>query len=439
MTAERKTLQRCLFTDDAGPEVVRVERAPAPPTDRGLDSLFNSGRIALRRGAIFDQTPGPVPLDDLQAHQRIQGMLVGLAVGDALGHSTEWQYDPERRHREFGTIVDHVGHAAAKPGRISDDTQMSFWTLECLLANGGFDFEQLASWFVERRSRIVGGGRNTAGALARHAERLRGGEPPRYECAGDPRTEGRGNGTMMRFAPLLLPHLRRPTTQLWADLALGTFVTHGHPAALSATIAFGHLLWEILRRPAGEAPPPLWWLDEYVRVARELEAWPVSFVTAADGLPAWFRGFEGCLWEFVDTRVRDAWRRGVSIRDACSLAGFGSGADCIQSVPAVLYVLMHHADSYESAVIAAVNDTKDNDTAASIVGAFAGALHGRRAIRRRWIEGISSASLAAPGGPREDDRSFIERLARQAAERFVEGPKVATVRPAPRGQLDPSP
>ena len=420
MTAGPKTLQRSLFTDHVGSEVERADRGRAPDADRGLDRLFSNQHIALRRGAIFDHTPAELNLDDLQAHQRVQGMLVGLAVGDALGHSTEWQYDPDRRHREFGTIVDHVSPSSSQPGRISDDTQMSFWTLEYLLARGALDFEQLASWFVERRGRIVGGGRNTAGALARHAERLRGGGPPWYACAGDPRMEGRGNGAVMRFAPLLLPHLRRPSTQLWADLTLGTLVTHGHPAALSATIAFGHLLWEILRRPVGDAPTPLWWLDEYVRVARDLEAWPLSFAQADDGLPARFRGFAGCLWEFIDTRVREAWRRGLPVRDACSLAGFGSGADCVQSVPAVLYVLMHHADSFESAVIAAVNDTKDNDTAASIVGAFAGALHGQRAIRRRWIEGIASASLAAPG-EREDDRSRIERLAQQATEHFVAG------------------
>jgi ADP-ribosylglycohydrolase len=389
------------------------------PTQHILEDLFRHRRIALRRGALFDRTPGELPLDDLRIQQRIEGMLIGLAVGDALGHATEWQYDPERRHREFGTIVDHVGTAGTKPGRISDDTQMSFWTVECLLAHGAFDFEALVAWFVERRDRIVGGGRNTAGALARHAERLRGVGPPLHACPGDPRSDGRGNGCVMRFSPLLLPHLRRPSPQLWVELALGTFATHGHPAALAATLAYGHLLWEILRRPVGEAPAPEWWLDEFVGVARELEAEPLPFVLGGNGLPSYFRGFDGYLWEFVDTQVRQAWRRGVSVRDACSLAGFGSGADCIQSVPAVLYVLMHHADSFESAVIAAVNDTKDNDTVASIVGAFTGALHGRRAIRRRWIDGISSASLRPAISERQEDRDLIERLAQQAAERFV--------------------
>jgi len=40
-------------------------------------------------------------------------------------------------------------------------------------------------------------------------------------------------------------------------------------------------------------------------------------------------------------------------------------------------------------VVRAVNDIVDNDTIAAIVGAAAGALHGRRAIPQRWVSGLS--------------------------------------------------
>ena len=66
---------------------------------------------------------------------------------------------------------------------------------------------------------------------------------------------------------------------------------------------------------------------------------------------------------------------------------------------------MHHADNLPSAVIAAVNDTKDNDTVAAVVGAFTGALHGRRAIRQKWLDGISSSSLGDPSS--SDDRTAL--------------------------------
>ena len=62
----------------------------------------------------------------------------------------------------------------------------------------------------------------------------------------------------------------------------------------------------------------------------------------------------------------------------------------------MLYVLMHHADSFESAVIAAVNDTKDNDTVASIVGAFTG---GTCAATARSVGMARRHLVGVPGAP----------------------------------------
>jgi ADP-ribosylglycohydrolase len=43
-------------------------------------------------------------------------------------------------------------------------------------------------------------------------------------------------------------------------------------------------------------------------------------------------------------------------------------------VPTVIYILMRHGHDPEEAIVRAVNDTKDNDTVAAIVGAAVGAL-----------------------------------------------------------------
>lgn len=383
-----------------------------------LSELIAKQQIQLRAGSIFSKVPPPISRDELRRDGRIEGIIVGLAVGDALGHSTEWRYDAQQRNAEFGTIVDHVGTLLAPGGRISDDTQLSLWTLERLLATGTLDLPDLVSTFVARRHQIVGAGRNTTGALTRHQERLATGSPAFHQCAGDPTIEGRGNGALMRFTPLVLPHLASPSPKLWSDVALASFITHGHTAALSSVVTFAHLMWEILRRPTGSAPEPEWWLDEYVTVAEGLETMPLPNPLGKDPVPAMFRDYRGTLCEFIDTKVRRAWRSGMSFRDACSLKGFGSGADVAQSALAVLYALMSHADSFESAVIAAVNDTKDNDTIASIVGGILGALHGRRAIRARWFSGIRSRNLAVGGNLNGDDRTLIERLASEAAQRF---------------------
>src|SRR5215207_4627981 len=59
-----------------------------PMSNRELfDHLFASGRMHLTRGPLFDTPPPsfPATVDP----DKIEGMLLGLAVGDALGMTTE--------------------------------------------------------------------------------------------------------------------------------------------------------------------------------------------------------------------------------------------------------------------------------------------------------------------------------------------------------------
>ena len=72
-------------------------------------------------------------------------------------------------------------------------------------------------------------------------------------------------------------------------------------------------------------------------------------------------------------------------------------------MPSVLHILARHADDPEEAIVRAVNDTRDNDTIAAIVGAVVGALHGRAALPRRWVDGLL-------GRTREDDDGRVFEL-----------------------------
>jgi ADP-ribosylglycohydrolase len=59
-----------------------------------------------------------------------------------------------------------------------------------------------------------------------------------------------------------------------------------------------------------------------------------------------------------------------------------------------------------------VNDTKDNDTVAAIVGAAVGALHGEGALPARWVR-----DLLGRTGAEDDGRVF--ELLDGAVERFL--------------------
>ena len=57
------------------------------------------------------------------------------------------------------------------------------------------------------------------------------------------------------------------------------------------------------------------------------------------------------------------------------------------------------------AIIRAVNDTRDNDTIAAIVGAAVGPLHGQKGIPERWLKGLSGRTA------KDDDGRIFQLLA----------------------------
>ena len=381
-----------------------------------FDLLHAAGRIPLAKFEKLEHRPEKLDLERLRENNRIQGMLLGCAVGDSLGNTSEFRFDPASRQKKFGTIVDHLSVDSA--GCLSDDAQTTFWTVERLLAKGAFQLDDLMGVFADRMHRLVGMGKNTENALARHRSRLRA-SGSLLDEPSIPADEGRGNGALMRFSPTVLPHLATPSSDLWKDAVLSAYATHPHATSLAANVAMVGLLWEVLSLPTGFVPNASWWLDEYLRIGTGLDTRLIDFPIPKDPIPRWFENFEGNLCDFVDGRLRREFQKGVPLRHACSLDGFGSRADVVQTVAAVLYVLMCHADSYESAIIASVNDTKDNDTIAAIVGAFLGALHGKSAIRQRWLDGIRSYSLAVEGRESMSDLEVMYRLSEEAETRFL--------------------
>jgi ADP-ribosyl-[dinitrogen reductase] hydrolase len=185
--------------------------------------------------------------------------MLGLAIGDALGNTSEGQLPSVRRERH-GEIRDYLPnwYADNRPvGLPSDDTQMAFWTLEQMLEDGRLDPARLAERFS--RGRIFGIGGTVKQFLRNYKNGLS------WEQCG---AASAGNGALMRIAPVLIPHLKAPTPELWADVALAAMLTHNDAGSTAACVAFVSMLWELLAMTA--PPEPEWWLEAYVRTASEL-------------------------------------------------------------------------------------------------------------------------------------------------------------------------
>jgi ADP-ribosyl-[dinitrogen reductase] hydrolase len=149
-----------------------------------------------------------------------------------------------------------------------------------------------------------------------------------------------------------------------------------------------------LTAPMDAAPDPQWYPDAYVSVAKDLEG-----NTKYRPRGGAYVDYEGPMWGFAEEKVNLAYRDGLSVVDACN--SWYSGAFLLETVPSVLYILTRHGGDPEGAIVRAVNDTKDNDTVAAIVGAAKGALHGRSKLPLPWVK-----NLAGRTTDRDDGRVF---------------------------------
>jgi hypothetical protein len=235
--------------------------------------------IACDPDAIASPQPTRVQWD------RVEGMLLGLAIGDALGNTSE-SMPPAERVACHGEIRDYLPNRFAMSRRVglpSDDTQLALWTLERLARDGGLDPARLSDDFSD--GRVIFG---LGSSVREFLRRRKAGVP--WERAG---AESAGNGALMRIAPVLVPHLGVPSTALWADAALAGAITHRDAASIASCVAFIRVLWEVLQ--LAERPRPGWFVETFCETARQVEGDDPRYESRA---PA-FQGRRVALWSFA--------------------------------------------------------------------------------------------------------------------------------------------
>jgi ADP-ribosylglycohydrolase len=357
-----------------------------------LEGLLAQGKIRLCDGQILHKTPAPLSPDF--DFSKAEGMLLGAAIGDALGATTEGQ-SPEERRKHYKEITDYIAteHSGYKSiGLPTDDTQLTFWTLKQLIADSGLIPDNLAKRFCKHH--IIGIGHATRNFVINYKDKHK----PWYNSG----TDALGNGALMRISPIVIPYLKKPYQSMYADAALDTMITHNAFANTASCVAFVNILWLLLSIKS--TPEPSWWADTYCSVAEKLEG-----NTPCSPHVSRYADYKGPLWQFTNKVVSDALRRNLTVLQACS--EWGSGANLFETVPSVLFILAKHSQNGEEAIIRAVNDTIDNDSIAAIVGAAVGALHGLNSIPNRWIKGLT-------GRTRSEDDGEVFKLILMAKKKF---------------------
>lgn len=314
------------------------ERRPAGPSSTlGRKIRAAEARADLPPSDLTEGVPGVL--------ERARGVMLGLAVGDALGSTLE--FGPRIPSvAGFHTEMVGGGPFGLEPGQWTDDTAQSLMLAKSLVACQAFDphdvMTRFVAWWRKGQGSCTGTcfdiGSTTRAALARFE---RSGGP--FSGSTDETTAG--NGSLMRLAPVALYALDNEAEAVRIAREQSR-LTHAAPQCLDACEFFVLLL----RSTVLGLDHPL-----------ELGRW--------SGHPDINRA-KAALWGGQDRR---------SLR---------SGAYCADTLECALWAVAG-ASSFEQALISAVNLGGDADTVGAVTGALAGAKWGASAIPKRWLDPLA--------------------------------------------------
>jgi ADP-ribosylglycohydrolase len=324
---------------------------------------------------------------------RERGALLGLAVGDALGTTYEFERieQPPYPALATGPATDVAGGGpfGLEAGQVTDDTQLAVCLARSLAERGSFDVDDVAARYVAWSEHAFDIGRQTSAAIAR----LERGERPPSAALEHWRAQGRqpaGNGSLMRTAPIAVA-LRGASEGMLIDAAIAdSLITHGDPRCVLACAAFDGAIAAAVSEP----------LDGRAMVAaarRALEhgwqrldaAWAGGGAQGADDRAHLARA-AGRLSFDLDAALRgdpDVYGEELHLYRG---AGFVRVAFRLAFWHAV------HTPSWRDALVDVASRGGDADTNAAIAGALLGARDGAEAIPAAWVERVLGATQPGP-------------------------------------------
>ena len=270
---------------------------------------------------------------------RSKAVLLGVAVGDALGAPVEFM-TPGEIAAKYGRLDEMVGGGwlRLKPGQVTDDTEMTLCLARGIVNSGNWDLRAIAGEFAGwLKSKPIDVGDTCRRGIRNFI--LKGGleTPPNQWDAG--------NGALMRMTPVAL-------YSLGSDELLEKYsreqghLTHNHPLSDAACIAYGRMTQMALLGA------------EKNRLRREAERLVAAYpIFRYDPYPGLATGY------VVDT---------------------------IQTV----FHQFFRSRSFEECIVATVNQGGDADTTGAIAGGLAAAYYGLEDIPRRWLKKLDGRYLA---------------------------------------------
>ena len=305
----------------------------------------------------------------------VKGMLLGLAVGDALGVPVEFESrqilkrDPVTNMRAFGSWNQPAG-------TWSDDTSLTIAAMESIIRRKKIDYrdvmENFLKWYEQDAFTATGErfdiGNTTRSAIVRFSRNLL----PPTKCGATEETSN-GNGSLMRILPATL-YLFGKRGKIGGDelkiIHEFSVLTHGHIISRMACGIYSLIAAQIL---SGK---------------NFSEAFEIGMNDAKN-----FYGADDAFKHF--TRLCDENFAALS-EDEISSSGY-----VVDTLEAALWCLLT-TDDYKTLALKAINLGGDTDTVGAVAGGLAGIFYGAESISAEWLATLKR-------------RDYLEKLAEDFA------------------------
>jgi ADP-ribosylglycohydrolase len=292
---------------------------------------------------------------------RVEGLLSGSLIGDALALGAHWVYDQQELQRDFGRVTDFLDprpdsyHPTKKKGQQTHYGDQALTLMASLTAHGGF---QEAAFAQDWRRMWVGYRDYFDHATKQTLENLQAGVPA--TSAGSDSNE---LGGAARIAPLLamLVLTDEPVESAVLEARAQTRLTHRSKLAGDAA--------ELLTRI-------------------------VLGLFAGGTLPEMIAQAAAGSYDELDMRsILDRVQQTRSLEVKAAALSLGLACPVPQALPTLLMLLDRCDGNFETAIIENVMAGGDNAARGLALGMILGAVHGKSRIPDRWLQGLA----AAPG------------------------------------------
>ena len=287
-------------------------------------------------------------------------LLLGVAVGDALGVPVEFQ---SRELISKSPVADMIGYGTYNlpPGTFSDDSSLTFCLAEALTQ--AFNLQRVAdhfvNWLLHGYWTADGHVFDVGIATSQAIDRLQRGCKPEY--AGGTTEFDNGNGSLMRILPLVTYLKDKERFERFELTKQVSSITHRHIRSVVACFYYLEFARKLLEGATK--------FDAYDSLKTELSDFFSEQSIEPEEVSLFGRLLAGNIHELPRDEIK-------------------SGGYVVHTLEASIWCLLT-TDSYASATLKAVNLGEDTDTTAAVTGGLAGLLYGFESIPAAWLHKLA--------------------------------------------------